>query len=242
MSVQEPTASDLAGFIQTIDARNSDLQGYARNVRGLGQLDPNWNRDFTAYMTRWLQARERAAAKISAAGGAPLDSVPAPGEWEALQRAVKIYEAAQSHGDLSDLESRARRAAGMAGAQVPHMNWAGVRQKLNAAGAVPALDVINAPGPDVDHSIAVFQASVGLPSSGRLTRETLTYLAAHGENEKRTDTWKARFGGASRMGAESVAELAQKKNRGIAWGWMALGAAVGAWAGAEVMGKKFARR
>ena len=146
-------------------------------------------------MTRYAQARERANAKVAASAGAELDSVPAQGEFEALQRAVKPYEAAQSTGDFDDLSARLRRASSAPRGTGARLTWSQIRSKLNAAGTVPALPIVEQGGDDVFRALQAFQAFSGLPSTGKLTPQTLSYLAAHGDAESRPDVWRARFGG-----------------------------------------------
>ena len=196
MSIQSPTASDLSSFVSDQDRKNADLASMARGMPWLPQSDPSWVSDWNRYMTRYAQAREVAGAKLSSAGSSP-DDVPAPSEYEALSRAVKIYDAAQSRGDFADLADRVRLAAarGAPGRSPGRLTWSQIRSKLNNAGAVPALPVIEQGGDDVVRALQGFQAASGLPSSGKLTQQTLTYLSAHGEAEKTVDLWKARFGG-----------------------------------------------
>lgn len=197
MSTQNPTASDLASFVGTQDQKNADLGSRARSTPGLAQSDPTWVRDWNAYMTRYVRAREVASSKVSASAGQSLDDVPAPAEYEALARAVRIYDAAQSNGDFDDLAARVSRAAQAPRSTGGHLTWSQVRSKLNSAGAIPALPVVEQGGDDVIHALASFQAMNGLPSTGKLSSQTLQYLSAHGEAEKNVNVWKARFGGAN---------------------------------------------
>jgi Putative peptidoglycan binding domain len=192
-----PSVADLAAFIHDRDTQNAALMAQARTVPSLPQVDPAWVRDWNAYMTRYAQAREVANDKIAASAGSPLDDIPAKTEYEALARAVKPYDASQSTGDFDDLTARLRRATqAPTGGRTPgRMSWSTVRAKLNAAGAVPSLAVVDRAGDDVVQSLQAFQAMNGLPSTGKLTPQTLAFLAAHGETEKRAATWRARFGG-----------------------------------------------
>jgi|SRR5271157_572437 len=203
MSIQNPTASDLTSFVSDQDQKNSSLAAQARGIPWLPQVDPTWVRDWNGYMTRYVQARETANRKVTASAGLSLDDVPAQAEYGALSRAVKPYEAAQSTGDFGDLSDRLRSAAarGAPTASPGRLTWSQVRQKLNSAGAVPALPIVEQSGDDVIRAIQGFQAMNNLPTSGKLTHQTMSYLAAHGDAEKRPDTWRARFGVASFAGS-----------------------------------------
>lgn len=139
MTIQNPTASDLAAFVQDQDQKNSDLALRAKAMSDLPRIDPTWVRDWQGYMTRYAQARERANAKVAASAGAELDSVPAQGEFEALQRAVKPYEAAQSTGDFDDLSARLRRASSAPRGTGARLTWSQIplqaQRRRHRAGA-----------------------------------------------------------------------------------------------------------
>jgi hypothetical protein len=203
--IQNPTASDLSSFISDQDQKNSQLASQARSIPWLPQVDPTWVRDWNAYMTRYVQARETAKKKIATSAGVSLDDVPADSEYSVLARSVKPYETVQSTGDFGDLFDRLRQASARGAPLVSpgRFTWSQIRQKLNNAGAVPALPIVEQGGDDVLRSLQAFQAMNGLPSSGKLTQQTLSYLAAHGEAEKRPDTWRARFGGTNFAGVSS---------------------------------------
>lgn len=258
------TAQDVASFIAAQDQKNASLYSSARATPSLPQVDPAWVRDWQAYMTRYAQAKESAQNFLASQGGASLDSIPADTQMEGLRRAVKVYEAAQTTGDFSDLASRVSRASGYAQPtpQGMKLSWSQIRSKLNAAGAVPALPVIEQGGSDVAQALASFQAFNGLPSTGKLSGQTLSFLSAHGEGEASPDVWKARFAGTSFAGAgkkhhhhhrqqqqqddmgadagmKNVFATAPSQNAASmkTVGWTALGVMGAIWLGFELMGK-----
>jgi len=75
-----------------------------------------------------------------------------------------------------------------------------LQQRLNAAGATPALAADGKFGPKTEAALRAFQGSRGLPVDGKLNQATLAALGTTGSSLERSDSARARSGAGTTVG------------------------------------------